>query len=539
MKRVAQVVGLLGLLISLGSTSGRAEVPKLVVTIVVDQMRYDYLERFDSQFSKNGFHLLTKRGAFMTFARYNYAPTVTGPGHASYLSGSGPTVHGILGNSWFDTKTRKEVGCVADSTVQSVGTTNSAGQASPRRFIGATLADQLRLQFDSKVISIALKDRGSILPAGKKPAGAYWYDGKTGRFVSSTYYMTNLPAWVETFNERKLPQSYDGKVWKRLLPESQYQHSDQGRGEGHLSGETNTVFDHVIAASTNGFLNFFPTPFGDEFTTEFALAAIDAEELGQHGRPDMLCLSFSALDGNGHVFGPYSQEIQDQMIRLDRQLERLFNHLEHRVGLDHVVMVMTADHGVAPNVDYSKAMGLDGTTNGGGFMTELMTRLDQQYGSGKYFLTPTLPNGNLYLNHETLRDKQLSPTAVSAFIREYALSTGLFQAVYTREQLLNGTAPGWIGECVLNGYNAERSGDLVLISKPFALPGNGKTGTNHGTPFSYDTRVPVLFFGKGFKPGRYADAFYITDIAPTLASVLHCEEPPGSVGTPCVRILAR
>ena len=428
---------------------------------------------------------------------------------------------------------------MADSSVRGVGTTNSVGQASPRRFIGATLADQLRLQFDSKVISAALKDRGSILPAGKKPNGAYWYDGKTGRLVSSTYYMTNLPSWVEAFNERKLPQSYDGKVWKRLLPENQYQYSDRGWGEGHLSGETNTLFDHVVTVSTNGFVNFLPTPFGDEFTTEFALAAIDGEELGQHGRPDMLCLSFSSLDGNGHVFGPYSQEIQDQMVRLDRQLERLFNHLDRRVGLENVVMVMTADHGVAPNVEYSKAMGLDGSTNGGAFMTELMTRLDQQYGSGKYFLSPTLFYGNLYLNHETLRDKQLSAAAVTSFIREYALSTGLFQACFTREQLLNGQAPGWIGQCVLNGYNAERSGDLVLITKPFALPGNGKTGTTHGTPYSYDTRVPILFFGKPFKPGRYADAFYITDIAATLASALHCEEPPGSIGVPCVRILAR
>jgi predicted AlkP superfamily pyrophosphatase or phosphodiesterase len=540
MKRVLQLGGLLALLLSMGliPAASAAETPKLVVTIVVDQMRYDYLERFEPFFGRNGFRLLTERGSFMTFARYNYMPTVTGPGHASYLSGGGPAMHGILGNSWFNTKTRKEIGCVSDSSVQGVGTTNSAGQASPRNFIGGTLADQLRLQFDSKVISLALKDRGSILPAGKKPTGAYWYDGKTGRFVSSTYYMTNLPAWVEAFNDRKLPQSYDGKVWKRLLPENQYQFSDRGFGEGHLDGETNTVFDHVITVSTNGFVNFFPTPFGDELTAEFALAAIDSEQLGQRGKLDLLCLSFSSLDGNGHKFGPYSQEIQDQMVRLDRQLERLFNHLDKRVGLDNVVMVMTADHGVAPNVDYSKINGLDGTTNGGNFMTELMTRLDQQYGSGKYFLTPTMFYGNIYLNHETLRDKQLSVGVVSSFIREYALSTGLFQACYTREQLLNGQAPGWIGQCVLNGYNAERSGDLVLVSKPFALPGNGKSGTNHGTPYSYDTRVPVLFFGKPFKKGRYADPFYITDIAATLASALRCEEPPGSVGTPFVRILA-
>ncbi len=538
MKRIVEIGRLLVLLFLLGGFSGRAEAPKLVLTIVVDQMRYDYLERFDPYLSRNGFRLLTKRGAFMTFGRYNYAPTVTGPGHASYLSGGGPAVHGILGNSWFNRKTRREIGCVEDASVQGVGTTNSSGRASPRNFIGGTLADQLRLQFGSKVIGIALKDRGAILPAGKKPAGAYWHDGKTGRFVSSTYYMTNLPAWVERFNERKLPQSYDGKVWERLLPENQYQFSDLGVGEGHLDGETNTVFNHVVHSSTNGFVNFFPTPYGDELTAEFALAAIDGEELGRHGRPDMLCLSFSSLDGCGHKFGPYSQEVQDQFVRLDRQLERVFNHLDRCLGLNNVVIAMTADHGVAPNAEYSKSNGLDGSTEGGGFMTDLMTRLDQEYGSGKYFLTPTLFYGNIYLNHDTLRDKRLSAAAVSSFIREYALGTGLFQACFTREQLLDGRAPGWIGECVLNGYNAERSGDLVLIPKPFALPGGGKTGTTHGTPYSYDTRVPILFYGKPFRPGRYPDAFYVTDMAATLATALHCEEPPGSIGTPCVRILA-
>ncbi|MBX3733510.1 MAG: alkaline phosphatase family protein [Verrucomicrobiae bacterium] len=514
-----------------------AGAPKLVIAITVDQLRGDYLDRFEPHFSTNGFRLLTERGAFMTFARYNYAPTVTGPGHASFLSGCGPAVHGILGNSWFDRRTRKEVGCVADTSVQGVGTTNAAGQASPHRLIGGTLADEMRLQFESKVISLALKDRGAILPAGKKPAGAYWYDSGTARFVSSTHYMTNLPAWVEQFNERQLPQSYDGRVWDRLLPEDQYAFADIGIGEAHLEGETNSVFPHVIRSTTNGVVQFFPTPFGDEFTTEFALAALDAEGLGQRGRPDLLCLSFSSLDGCGHKFGPYSQEVQDHVLRLDRQLERLFNHLDQRLGLEQVMIVLTADHGVAPTVEYSKAMGLDGTTEGGSFMTDLMTRLDQQYGSGKYFLTPALSNGNLHLNHETLRDKQLSLAAVTSFIREYALGTGLFQACFTRDQLLAGTAPGWIGQCVLNGYNPERSGDLVLVHKPFAIPGGSATGTTHGSPYAYDTRVPVLFFGSGFRPGRYADDFHITDIAATLASALRCLEPAGSFGTPCVRIL--
>ncbi len=537
MRKINQVWWVLVAWVGFGFSFVQSQQPKLVLTIVVDQLRYDYLERFEPHFSKNGFRLLMDRGAFMTFGRYNYVPTVTGPGHASYLSGGGPAVHGIMGNSWFDKKTRQEVSCVSDSKVKSVGTTNSSGKASPHRFIGATMADQMRLHFGSKVISASLKDRGSILAAGKKPAGAYWYDSSTGRFVTSTYYMKELPRWVEAFNERKIPQGYVGRVWERLLPVDAYRDADKGAGEGHLDGETNTVFNHVVAVSTNGFDAFFPTPFGDEFTTEFGIAAIEGEALGHSNHPDMLCLSFSSLDGCGHKFGPYSHEIQDMMVRLDRQLERLFNHLDQKIGMKNVTIVLTSDHGVAPAPEYAQSMGLNGSREGGSFMTDLMAKLDKQYGSGKYFLSATPSYGNLFLNYHTLSDKQLAPTEVMSFIRDYALSTGLFQACYTREQLLDGRAHGWIGECVLNGFNAERSGDVVLVPKPFALPGPSKNGTTHGSPYSYDTHVPILFYGKGFKPGRFADEFYITDIAATLASALRTLEPPGSIGKPCTRIL--
>jgi len=538
MTKFNQVFWVLVAWLGLSVLPAHAQAPKLVVAIVVDQLRYDYLERFEPHFSTNGFRLLMERGAFMTFGRYNYVPTVTGPGHASYLSGGGPAMHGIMGNSWFDKKTRQDVSCVSDSKVQSVGTTNSSGKASPHRFIGATMADQMRLHFGSKVISASIKDRGSILAAGKKPAGAYWYDADTGRFVTSSYYMQELPSWVKEFNNRELPQSYEGRVWERLLPEDSYHYSDQGIGEGRLQGETNTVFNHIVAVSTNGFDTFYSTPFGDHLTTELGLAALKGEALGQGQHPDLLCLSFSSLDGCGHIFGPYSHEIQDMVVRLDRQLERLFNHLEQTIGMDNVTVVLTSDHGVAPTPEFAKAMGLNGTREGGNFMTDLMARMDQEYGAGKYFLSPSLSYGNIFLNYQTLKEKQLAPTAVMSFIRDYALSTGFYQACYTREQLLDGRVSGWIGQCVLNGFNAERSGDLVLVNKPFAIPGSSKTGTTHGSPYSYDSHVPILFYGKAFKPGRYADEFYITDIAATLASALRIEGPPGSIGKPCVRILA-
>jgi predicted AlkP superfamily pyrophosphatase or phosphodiesterase len=322
-----------------------------------------------------------------------------------------------------------------------------------------------------------------------------------------------------------------------MLPEDQYAFDDVGVGEGHLDGETRSTFNHQIAGSGGSLEGFIPTPFGDEFTADFALAAIEGEGLGQGNHPDMLCVSFSSLDACGHTFGPYSHEVQDLVLRLDRQLERLFNRLDSKFGLSNVIILLAADHGVAPIPEFAKLQGMDGGREGSGFVVDLMSRLDQQYGPGKYFLTAGAPNGNLYLNPDTLREKQLSSASVSEFIRDYALSTGLFQACFTRNQLLDGRAPGWLGQCVLNGYNAERSGDVVLVAKPFVQAGNGKTGTNHGSPYGYDTRVPILFFGNPFRPGRFADEFYVTDIAATLATALRIEEPPCSIGKPCVRIL--
>jgi len=517
-----------------------AEPPKLVVTIIVDQMRYDYLERSPEKFTNEGFRLLTERGAFMTFARYNYFPTVTAPGHASYSSGSPPSVHGIIGNDWFDKKTGKDLNACTDSNtnVVAIGTTNKSS-ASPHNFNGATIADQMRLAFNSKVISVSIKDRGAIMPGGKKPKGAFWMDGKMGRFITTSYYMTNLPSWVSEFNDKQIPQSYMGKKWERLFDEKEYLFTDAAKGEGKMHGETNSVFPHTINTSTNGFETVLPSPFGDEILAQFAIAAIDGEELGQGPQTDMLCVSFSAMDGVGHPFGPYSHEVQDEMFRLDRQLEKLFQHLDEKVGLGNIFVVLTADHGVMPTVEFAQSMGLDAKRwDGGKFMTNLQTHLEKQFGAGSYFRKMTIPLGDIFLNHDTLREKQLTPALIAPVIREFALTNAPIQTVFTRDQLLEGRAPGWIGQCYINGYNAERGADLMLVGKPFAIGGTGSSGTGHGSVFAYDTRVPVLFFGKAFKPGRYSDEFYITDIAATLCAALHIEEPPGSIGKPCLRILA-
>jgi predicted AlkP superfamily pyrophosphatase or phosphodiesterase len=512
--------------------------PKLIVAILIDQMRYDYLERFENHFTTNGFRLFMDRGVFMTFAHYNYVPTVTGPGHASFLSGSTPLMHGIIANDWLDRKTGKGVYCVEDPSVDGVGASPGKARMSPKNFTGGTFADELRLRFHSKVVGISMKDRGAILPAGKKPTGAYWFYGKNGNFVTSTYYTEQLPGWVQEFNNRKRASQFAGKTWERLLEEKEYAERDSLPGEGTLADEKNPVFNHKVAASKDGFDNVVSSPFGNQLLEEFAEAAVDGEKLGQGTQPDLLTISFSSIDAIGHKFGPYSQEIEDIVLRMDRQLEQFFSFLDQRIGLNNVVVTLTGDHAVAPAPEFAKEQGLDGQRlDEGEFLNDLKAQLNEEYGPGRYLLASGIYGGNLYLNQAVIEKKRLKASEVAAFIREAALASGKFQACYTREQILDGRLPGPLGQLVFNGYNAERGGDLILIEKPYSIPGTGKTGTTHGSPYSYDTHVPILFYGSAFKPGRYPDDFNITDIVPTLCAALRMTEPAGCMGKPLKAIL--
>jgi hypothetical protein len=521
-------------------SSRAAAAPKLVIAIVVDQLRYDYLERFHGQFGEGGFRLLTEQGAFMTFAHYDYSPTVTGPGHASILSGASPAVHGIIGNDWFDKATRKLINCVSDPEVTGVGGAEGEGARSPRNFIGSNFSDEMRLRYQSKVIGVSLKDRGAILPAGKKPAGAYWFDAISGNFITSTYYRADLPEWVRAFNDRKRPAAFTGQTWTRLLAPEAYPWPDDVAGEGLMPREKTPTFDHIVHPSpTEGFETIVPTPFGNQLLTEFALAALEGEALGTGPQPDVLCVSFSSNDAAGHRFGPYSQEVQDMTLRLDRDLAQLFAAIDQKIGLKNVVIVLTADHGVAPNPEFAAAQGLGGARIAmPPLIDDLQAKLVERFGPGDLLLLPRAVDGHLYFDHAALRTRQIEADTVARFIRAWALDTGKFQAAFTRDQLLDGRAPGPLGQRVVRGYHAERSGDVVLILKPFTLIATAKTGTTHSTPFSYDTHIPVLFYGAPFQRGRYADEFSITDIAPTLSAALRMNEPSGSMGRPFVKALA-
>jgi predicted AlkP superfamily pyrophosphatase or phosphodiesterase len=520
-------------------TSAKAESPKLVVSIIVDQLRYDYLERFQSHFTDKGFGLFYKKGAVVSFGRYNYFPTSTAPGHATVLSGAPPSQHGIIGNDWFDKRTRQSVYCAEDKSVEGVGVTGSSGQRSPKNFIGANLADQMRLHFGSRVVGISMKDRGAILPAGKKPVGAYWFNSKDGHFVTSTYYHEKMPAWVDAFNKKDRAGSFLGTTWDRLLPASEYAFADDALGERSLAGEKKPVFPHRIGKKDDKSRSaVMPTPFANQILMEFAIAAIEGTGLGKGPQPDLLCVSFSPNDYVGHSFGPHSHEVQDTTIRLDRQLNEFFTYLDKKIGLENVLIHLTADHGVAPTPEFAQSQGIaGGRYKAADHLLDLMGKLSDRFGAAKYFLYPRFSSGQLIYDHDVLRKQKVSVTEINRFIREWAFDTGIYQAAYSRDQLLDGRAPGMIGRAVFNGFNGERGADMILIAKPFVIPTYGKGGTTHGSPFNYDTHVPILFYGHGVKPGRYDDEFYITDIAPTLAAILRVEVPPGSIGRPLTKLL--
>jgi predicted AlkP superfamily pyrophosphatase or phosphodiesterase len=324
------------------------------------------------------------------------------------------------------------------------------------------------------------------------------------------------------------------------LDPSKYHWPDEAPGEGHLAAERKSTFDHVVNPSpTEGFENIVPTPFGNELLVEMALAAVEGENLGSRNAPDLLCVSFSSTDAAGHIFGPYSQEEQDILLRLDLQLADFFTRLDKKLGIENVAVVLTADHGVAPTPEFASQQGLDGEREDLSAETgALLQKLEERFGAGKYLLSPRMYDGQLYLNHAALNERRISAEEVSIFIRDWALSSGHFQMAYTRNQILDGRVPGPMGQRVINGFHAERSGDVVLVSKPYHIPKNPGIGTTHGSLYSYDTHIPVLFYGRIFKPGRYADDFAITDLAPTLCAALHMNEPSGSIGKPLVKLIA-
>jgi len=512
----------------------RREKVRLVLGIVIDQFRYDYLTRFEDLFGEGGFRRLLREGAVFTNANYTYTPTVTACGHATFMSGSLPSQHGIVGNEWFDRKANREVTSVSDERVKMLGG-QGMRPASPSRLIGSTFGDQLRLANSgaSKVVGIALKDRSAILPAGKNANGAFWFDTSNGVFVSSTYYFPDLPLWVKRFNQTNRPDRYFGAKWERLKPKDAYERSlpDDSPYEQSPWGKT---FPYIINGGEKKpgkqfYDQFDETPFANEYTAAFAKAAIEGERLGQDDETDLLTVSFSANDHLGHRFGPYSQEVQDMTVRTDRVLADLFTYIERKIGLANTIIVLTADHGVAPIVEHAWDVRLGGGRTPTKDITQVVqSALSERLGPEQWVLHTA--SGNIYFDYNVIARKGADRSELERLGCEAAVKVEGVADCLSRTQLLSGQLlPGSISSHVLNGFYAERNGDLIITLKPYYMHRTG-TGTTHGSPYSYDTHVPIIFLGRKVAAGNYANASNPSDIAPTLAALLKLEPPSNSTG---------
>jgi len=500
---------------ALGCYAQPVKPPKLVVIVVVDQFRADYLAKFRSDYT-GGFDRMLRSGANFTHARYEHMPTVTAVGHSIIGSGAMPAVSGIIGNAWVDRANKnKQITAVCDWEFKVVGgATPPEGPrcvdqdpASPRRLLVSTVGDELRNRDEAaRVIGISFKARSAILPSGHRANGAYWFDDASGNFITSSYYMENLPPWVQDFNAQKLPAKYVESRWENF-----------------------TTWDFHSLNRARPYAQLPASPWGNELIEAMAERAVVSEQLGQRGHTDLLTVSFSSNDYIGHSRGPDSPEVRDMAIRTDKLLGKLFSLLSDKVGLDNVLVVLSADHGVPSTPDFQQKHNMPGDYVFADAEDQVQIVLNQKFGRADWIL-PGVAENAMYFNYQTLKDKKLDLSTVTRIAAETILSVPLIHAsrVYTREQMVTGGRGDFITTALLNGFYPARSADLAIVYEPYYLPATN--GTTHYSPYVYDNHVPVVFFGAGVKPGTYHRIVTVNDIAPTLAAAMGVEIPSGAYG---------
>jgi predicted AlkP superfamily pyrophosphatase or phosphodiesterase len=483
--------------------------PKLLLTIVVDQFRYDYLTRFRSEY-KGGLARLLTKGAVFTNARYIHVPAITAVGHSTILSGATPSISGIVANDWYDRDEGTHVTSVSDAKTQLLGGKAAAG-SSPRRLLVSTIGDELKMAEGGKprVYGISLKDRAAILPAGHMADGAFWFDTQSGNFVTSSFYYKDLPGWVKEFNSPRPADKYRGMTWL-----------------GHKMPE-----DRVRL-----FTELEATPFGNELIEAFAERTMDAAQLGTREFTDVLAVSFSSNDYVGHRYGPDSREVHEIALETDRLLEKLFQAVERQVGADNYLVVFTADHGVAPVPEVNVARKMPGgRIDPAAIKTAVQNAMVKKYGGGDWVAGSS--DFGVYLNPGLIKNLNLNLAEAQTEAARAIQALPHILRVYTQQQMAQGgSLDDAVSQKVANGFNLRRGPDVEFITDAYWVVAAG-TGTGHGSPYSYDTHVPVIFMGTGIRAGQYNESVAVNDIAPTLATLLEIETPSGSVGRVLTEIL--
>ncbi len=497
--------------------------PRLVVGLVVDQMRWDYLTRFQERFGNRGFKRMLKEGFSCDNTMIPYAQTVTAAGHATIYTGSVPSIHGIIGNDWYDKLLQKQVYCVQDDSVRLLGTDKRGNLMSPKNLLTTTITDELKLatNFRSKVIGVAIKDRGSILPAGHTPNAAYWYDATSGNFITSSWYMNELAPWVTIFNNRKIVDSLYRNPWSLSYPISSYTQSDTSDN----SLKNNPFPRNLDGNIGKSYGSISSTPSGVAITLAFSQAAIEAEHMGEDSIPDFLTISLSSTDYIGHAFGPNAVEIEDAYIKLDQELASFFDYLDDKVGKGKYTFFLTADHAVAHVTAFMEQHKLPGKSMKKNLLAVASTEK-------KFGLTGIIAdelNGQYYLNSRLLDSAKIDLNSFkSFFLGELNKSPDVLVA-YDNGNIQAVNLPSELKEMFIKGYNFKLSGDIQVVYKPGYFFG-GATGSTHGSMYAYDAHIPLLWMGCGIKQGNSHREIYMTDIAPTLAALLGIQQPSGSIG---------
>ena len=511
--------------------------PKLVVGIVIDQMRYDYLTRFANKYGEDGFKRLLNNGFSLENAHYNYIPTYTAVGHASIYTGATPANHAIISNNWYDKYLKKSIYCVDDSNYKTIGVNgSSSGNKSPHRMLTTTMTDQLKLaqNMSGKTIGIAIKDRSAILPAGHAANGAYWFNGgNEGKWITSSYYMDKLPEWVTKFNSSNIASDYLKKPWNTLYDIKTYTESisDDNNFEMPFKGEKKPVFPHDIPnlkSKNREFSIIKAIPAGNSLTTDFAKAAIIGENLGKSDHTDFLALSYSSTDYVGHQFGVASKEIEDTYLRLDKDLADLFKFLDKKVGEGNYTLFLTADHAAVQVPSYLQSVKIPADYFSYKKFKEFVSKTTLKYFKSDD-LVEKISNFQVFLNKEKIEELKLNTNDVAQKIADEAINfKGIYKSV-TARTLQTTTFTSGILNSLQNGYNQKFSGDVLLVPNPSTIS-HPRKGTTHGSGYSYDTHIPIIFFGKGIKKGISKKKYEIIDIAPTISNLLQIEFPNGSTG---------
>ncbi|MEZ7916595.1 MAG: alkaline phosphatase family protein [Polaribacter sp.] len=510
--------------------------PKLVIGIVIDQMRYDYLTRFADRYSKDGFNRILKNGFSLENAHYNFIPTYTAVGHASIYAGTSPNNHGIISNNWYDKVLKKSIYCVDDANYKTIGNDGIVGQKSPHRLYTTTVADQLQLaqNMQGKTIGIAIKDRSAILPVGHTANAAYWYDaGNKNQWITSSFYMEELPDWVKAFNSNNKADAYLNETWETLYDIKTYSQSraDNNIYENNLNGQEKPVFPknlEKLRVQNDNFSLIKTIPAGNTYTVDFAKAVIKGEQLGKSEFTDFLAVSFSSTDYVGHRYGVASVETEDTYLRLDKDLAHFFNFLDTEVGKENYTLFLTADHAAVHVPSYLQSLKIPAHYISTAKLKKFLSDITQKYFNSKE-LIENVSNYQIFLNQEKIEALGFNKNTVAQRLADEVLSFDKIYKAVTAETLQTTNFTEGIMHSLQQGYNPKFSGDVLMIPYPATLNYSRK-GTSHGSGYSYDTHVPVIFYGNGIKKGASKKTYKIIDIAPTISNLLKIEAPNGTSG---------